>query len=159
MYEKEIQRLSRSAEERFWSKVDTSGDCWIWTGSVAGNGYGDFGASPSRHVSAHRFSYEQAYGEIPHGVVIRHQCDTPLCVKPTHLLPGSHSDNKADSVTRHRHAHGERHGHSRFSDADIREMRRLMSLGLGSRSIARVFNTDSGTVCKIARRESWAHVA
>ena len=28
--------------ERFWAKVDRSGDCWLWQGSRYTNGYGYF---------------------------------------------------------------------------------------------------------------------
>jgi len=29
---------------RFWSKVDKSGDCWIWTGARDGKGYERYAA-------------------------------------------------------------------------------------------------------------------
>lgn len=37
--------------ERFNSKIDKSGDCWDWTASDNGNGYGNFklnGKSPNK---------------------------------------------------------------------------------------------------------------
>ena len=37
--------------ERFWSKVDKSGDCWLWTASCARSGYGQYNASPERGAS------------------------------------------------------------------------------------------------------------
>jgi hypothetical protein len=38
----ECYEAGRRAEDlsRFWSKVDTSGDCWLWTGGVSPKGYG-----------------------------------------------------------------------------------------------------------------------
>lgn len=55
-----------TAEERFWSKVDKSGACWLWTGSTRG-GYAQFhpggrGVSP---IDGHRFVYELLVGPIP----------------------------------------------------------------------------------------------
>lgn len=38
--------------ERFWSHVDKSGDCWLWTGGKTQYGYGQFG------IVAHRVAYE-----------------------------------------------------------------------------------------------------
>ena len=41
-------------EERFWAKVDKSGDCWLWTGAVdKGTGYGRFW-NGERTVLPHR---------------------------------------------------------------------------------------------------------
>jgi len=74
-------------EDRFWAKVDKSGDCWIWTGSKSGNGYGNIAiGSPSKKlVSAHRLSYEIANGRVAQGMVIDHKCHNKACVNPVHL--------------------------------------------------------------------------
>lgn len=74
-----------SPEERFWAKVDKSGECWIWTGAIQPEGYGVFRAGDGRTVRAHRFSYELANGPIPVGLVLDHLCRTPPCVSPFHL--------------------------------------------------------------------------
>lgn len=58
---------------RFWSKVDKSGDCWIWTGSITPDGYGEFRIN-GRTVRAHVFAYELQFGPIPDGLVPDHTC-------------------------------------------------------------------------------------
>lgn len=73
-----------TVEERFWSKVDKSGECWMWTGFIAPNGYGRFSASPFRG-GAHRFSWSLANGIIPEGMQIDHICFNKACVRPNHL--------------------------------------------------------------------------
>ena len=78
--------------ERFWSKVDTTGDCWIWQASVTSTGYGQF-VVDSRNFKAHRFAYEVAIGPIPAGLEIDHLCENVLCVNPWHLEPVSHAEN------------------------------------------------------------------
>lgn len=45
-------------KERFWSKVDLSGECWVWTGTKAG-GYGRFYLN-RRMMPAHRYSWTVA---------------------------------------------------------------------------------------------------
>lgn len=72
-----------SWEERFWSKVDKSGDCWIWTAGTR-RGYGQF-YKDGRHQPSHRVSFESANGPIPEGLVVDHICRNPSCVRPTHL--------------------------------------------------------------------------
>jgi hypothetical protein len=90
------------ATERFWNKVMKTAGCWYWTGHRNNHGYGAFGAVKSKLVYAHRFSYELAYGPIPPGLVVRHRCDTPACVRPDHLEIGTQRENIQDAFDRHR---------------------------------------------------------
>lgn len=75
-----------TVEGRFWSKVDTSGDCWVWVGGRYPNGYGKFNAN-RRSFLAHRFSYEVSVGPIPFGLELDHLCRNRACVNPSHLEP------------------------------------------------------------------------
>lgn len=71
---------------RFWAKVDKSGECWIWTGTINRSGYGMFstGGFP-RTMTAHRWAYIDSYGAIPDGLQLDHLCRTRACVRPSHL--------------------------------------------------------------------------
>jgi hypothetical protein len=87
-------------ETRFWSKVDKSGECWIWTASTAGQyGYGYFhisgGGQQRVRTYAHRWSYEFVNGPIPDGLHIDHLCRNHRCVNPAHLEAVSNSENQA----------------------------------------------------------------
>lgn len=82
----------RPAQERFWSKVDKSGDCWIWLATKTKGDYGTFMWN-GRQGLVHRFSYEQAYGPIPIGLEIDHTCHTPSCVNPAHLRAVTNKQN------------------------------------------------------------------
>ncbi len=93
-------------EERFWTKVDKTGDCWIWTAASLG-GYGQFGTEHGTS-GAHRFSYGLANGPIPSGLNVCHSCDTPLCVKPDHLFVGTQQENVIDSYDKGRHKMSQR---------------------------------------------------
>lgn len=71
-------------EQRFWSKVDKSGECWQWTGAINQGGYGHFGIG--RKVKrSHRVSYWLSHGPIPEGMRIDHTCHNRGCVNPAHL--------------------------------------------------------------------------
>lgn len=80
-------------EEKFWSRVDRSGDCWDWTASVAGKGYGQCSIGQGRQGLAHRYSYELAYGPIPAGMMVDHTCHRKICVNPAHLRLATNKQN------------------------------------------------------------------
>jgi len=85
---------------RFWAQVDTSGDCWLWTGSDCGRepAYGRF-AIGGRKTGAHRYAYENIVGPIPDGLELDHMCHTTLCVRPEHLRPTTHKQNSENFAT------------------------------------------------------------
>ncbi|MGH3029276.1 MAG: HNH endonuclease signature motif containing protein [Gaiellaceae bacterium] len=83
MSERLAKPMSRAALV-FISKLAPKGECLIWTGSLSSHGYGVLRAE-GRTQRAHRFAYELAYGEIPKGLHIHHQCENPPCVNPEHL--------------------------------------------------------------------------
>jgi len=100
--------MRRTTAERFWAKVDRSGDCWLWTAGVwkSRGGYGKFQAGSSRAnarvVYAHRQAWELTNGAIPEGAIVRHRCDNPPCVNPDHLVLGDQTDNLRDMQRRGR---------------------------------------------------------
>ena len=78
---------------RFWSRVDTTSDCWLWQRGKTTAGYGTFRAAGQRQVYAHRYAYQQVKGEIPGGLELDHLCRTPACVRPDHLEAVTHREN------------------------------------------------------------------
>lgn len=95
---------SEEIVRRFWAKVNKTDTCWLWTASLSG-GYGRFGlGGHGRNVYAHRLSWKLAYGEVPHGKDVLHNCDTPCCVRPSHLFLGTDVDNARDRMEKGRNA-------------------------------------------------------
>lgn len=84
-----------SPEERFWRKVQkgAEAECWEWDGRRDKDGYGTLRVG-STQVRAHRFSYELHVGPIDG--LVRHRCNNPPCVNPSHLRPGTHQENMDD---------------------------------------------------------------
>lgn len=81
--------------DRFWSRVEKTPSCWLWTGRTY-NGYGLTyvkvdGRWRSRGV--HRVAYEMLVGPIPEGLQIDHLCRVRNCVNPDHLEPVTMLEN------------------------------------------------------------------
>ena len=101
------RRLRKTLEERFWEKVEKRGeeDCWEWTGSrniLWQYGQFHFGGHCGKTLKAHRVSWEIHNGKIPPGLLVCHKCDNRVCVNPSHLYLGTHSDNLRDAWERTR---------------------------------------------------------
>lgn len=93
-----VLRIRGDDETRFWSYVhkDGPGGCWLWTGALSDDGYGQFQLG-CRRVIAHRFAYELCVGPIPDGLHIDHVyangCRYRNCVNPNHLEPVTPKEN------------------------------------------------------------------
>ena len=83
-------RKPKDARTRFYASFrDDDSGCWMWLGAKRGsNGYGRIKAD-GKTVPAHRYSWALHYGDVPHGLMVCHTCDTPLCVNPQHLFVGT----------------------------------------------------------------------
>lgn len=78
--------------ERFWSKVNRTEECWVWTAGLHQSGYGRFYVGGKR-VKAHRFAYESEIGPVPEGLELDHLCRNLRCVRPDHLEAVTHQEN------------------------------------------------------------------
>ena len=86
-----------SVTTRFFTKIiKTPSGCWEWTAATDRDGYGVFTSYKGKHWRANRASYDIFYGEVPEGLHVRHPCDIPACVNPTHLYAGLAQDNADD---------------------------------------------------------------
>jgi hypothetical protein len=88
--------------KRFWAKVERSGSCWLWTGSMTGrsrNSRGQMTVNGERLLATH-VSWELYRGPIPPGMHLLHKrhCNDARCVRPDHLYLGTEKDNTADAI-------------------------------------------------------------
>jgi len=76
--------ITESDIERFWSKVDKTDSCWLWTACKSSTQYGVIRLSGTTRY-AHRISYYLSKGDLADGLVVDHLCRTRHCVNPDHL--------------------------------------------------------------------------
>jgi hypothetical protein len=141
-------------------------DCWVWKGKMSAwkddkpesEKYGRFvwpnygGVMP-----AHVASYRLATGDHnTKGWFICHKCDNPPCVNPSHLFKGTNQENQLDAVVKGRQKVGSQHWKAKFTDVQVREIRRLVSdKGITRKSLAQEFGVHLGTVGRIVARKTY----
>lgn len=158
---------------RFWPRVAIGRptECWLWKGKTYKPqnkqlGYGRVdGSGP--YTYAHRVAWILTHGDIPEGLVVRHQCDKILCCNPAHMLIGTDADNSADMVARGRHVFGERARTAKLTDDDVRAIR--ASYTSESRRDGRIYRSNAkelaakygvtvGAITCIVNGSTWKHV-
>ena len=154
MYSQEIQ-------DRFWSKVNKTDNCWIWTACLNSCGYGQLKVN-SKDIRAHRFSFQNHNNRlIQDGMCILHSCDNPKCVNPAHLIEGTHQDNNTDRANKGRGnaARGEKQGLSKLTEKQVLEIREKYSQGVSShRKLGQEYEVAHTVIGKIVRYEIWTHI-
>jgi len=140
-------------EARFWKKVEKTDSCWLWKGSDDGSaeGYGKFwdGGMSCR---AHRVSYKWYHGDIMPGMVIRHSCDNPRCVRPDHLSQGTRKENMEDMVARGRSTKGRSQPTRKLTTAQAAE---IYSSTESIRALARNYNMYPTSIRAIKNGETY----
>lgn len=143
--------------ERFWSKVNKTQSCWLWTGAKAYNGYGFFYIAPKKQVRAHRAMLLSLGIIIPDGHVVMHLCDTPSCVRPTHLRVGTCKENSNDASQKGRLCHGEQHALHKLNASQVKRIKN--HLRFRSRlSIANEYKVSWQTINRIFLGQTWKHI-
>ena len=106
---------------------------------------------------AHRVSYELSKGEIPTGLMVRHECDNPGCVNPTHLVVGTARDNVRDRVDRGRSAdrRGERHPLAKLTGSAVKAIK---NSALAGKDLAEIFGVSQASVSLIKNNKHWKHI-
>lgn len=99
-----------SLSDRFWSKVQKTDTCWLWTAATTRWGYG-YILADGRLQHAHRVAWELENGPIPAGLEIDHLCRVRPCIRPDHLEPVTPAENRRREMAARPRVTSCRHGH------------------------------------------------
>ena len=144
-----------AAEERFISKLDTSGgidSCWPFTGARDPLGYGRISRTSYGEAMAHRFMYRLATGADP-GEAVLHECDNPPCCNPLHLTAGTRLQNNRQAWERGLHPRGEDHPHARLSNQQVAEIRHRLQTGERQTHLAHEYGVTQGHISRIKNND------
>ena len=139
--------------ERHTDKIELVAgiDCWIWVAATGGGGYGRVSYNKKAEF-AHRASYIEANGDIPEGRLLRHNCGNRLCVRPSHLIPGTSAENARDTAEMFRA------GRSNLDAAKVRAIRDRYNAGEALADIADAIGIAAGTVYPIVSHKAFKYV-
>lgn len=129
--------------------------CWNCVShSLAAKGYPRL-VRNRRSSNMSHWLYEELFGFIDQGLLVRHRCDNSACINPEHLELGTTADNSADMTMRGRSTAGERDSQAKLKNAQVLEIKHLLASGLTHNMIAQNFGVSRSTISKISRNERW----
>lgn len=131
------------------------GDCRVWIGKVDSDGYGKTRIQNGRSIRVHRLAWTLANGPIPPGMVVRHRCDNPPCIRDSHLDIGTAEDNNHDRDLRGRTSRGAAHYASKLTPEQVREIRQRTRSGESVVAVAKEFKVRPWTIQKIRDGLTW----
>ena len=154
----ELAQLPASAITRFWKYVDVRGpdDCWEWTGSRNGQGYGHLGVL-GKLSKSHKLALSiSGQPPIP-GMMTLHSCDNPPCCNPAHLRYGTAKENMADRNDRGRMPdyRGARNPSAKLTFEEAAIIRASTELG---RVLAKRFNVSEAQISKVRLGKTFKEV-
>jgi hypothetical protein len=149
--------ITDAVRQRFWQKVRVGNvdQCWLWEGSTRGDGsYGIAFTVDLVRVSAHRLAYALANGECDKDLIVCHECDTPLCVNPRHLVGGTQGENIRDMTSKGRG----KPGRAQFALEHVEAIRDRYAAGESQRSLAREYGVSQPAINNIVNNRVYKHV-
>ncbi len=143
--------------DRFWAKVDKTGECWLWTAGCFKRGYGSFRLN-GKMERAHSLSFRLARGDVPKGLVLDHLCRNKRCVRPEHLDPVTQLVNVRRGLVKGQEwSRGELCGTSKLTSESVLAIRALHSAGFGTHGeLGEMYGVSRVMIGMIVRRRAWA---
>lgn len=138
-------------------REETANGCWEWPGATTRR-YGVVRIK-QRNWGVHRLMAWLDLGLDLFSVLQTcHVCDNRKCYNPQHLFIGTNKENYYDSKKKGRHAHGEKHGHAKTTEEDVRRIREEAKKYPSIRQAAFGLKLPYERVYSIVTRNTWKHV-
>lgn len=156
---KPLPELTRYDKLRFFSHVDTSGPCWLWTGPRNSHGYGILRIE-SRQCRVHRIAYTIYHGAVPDDLLIMHKCNIKLCVTKKCLIAGTNAENMQmaydDGLMKN--IQGEGHYSAKLNNKLVKYIWLLYDDGARVVDIAAAIGVSDDAIRDVLNGKRWKHV-
>lgn len=140
-------------KDRYWDKIDKSGDCWEWEAtrlhSGGGAGHGSISwthKGTKTQLLSHRVAKYLSVGESISNKNVNHSCLNSGCQNPDHMYVGTQEENCQDE------------DFSKLTKEDVIDIRMKGYRGLVFIEIADEYPVTKDYISKICREESWQNV-
>ena len=144
----------RGKKKKFEFEINSNGCFIIVSHSITNPNKAPVTVKRGRKMTIPRYIYEECFGEIPEGMVVRHKCDNTICINPEHMELGTQLDNIKDTVERGRTTRGEKNPSCKITAKIAKEIKELK----GELSISKVsekYNVSVTQVWRIWSGENW----
>lgn len=113
-----------------------------------------------KHDRLFRVLYQQKYGEIPKGLVLRHLCNNAWCVNVEHLKVGTHKENTEDMINCGRSLKGKnnfkingiKNGSNKLTEEEVKE---IYLSDLSYNKLSKIYNVTSTNISYIKNKRQW----
>ena len=142
--------------ERFFSHVQKTDSCWLWTGACDKNGYGIFGYDGKTYY-AHRLIYIHCFGDPG----ILEVCHTPginckkNCVNPDHLREDTRFGNMIDKNIDGTDNKGEKNNKCKLTSQQVLEIRSSTESNI---ILAKKYGVHHANISAIKLLKQWKHL-
>jgi hypothetical protein len=143
----------RATPAEFWTLVQVGHptQCWPFIGTSRAGGtlaYGQYAG-----MGAHRYAFQTHYDlPLPSRLVVRHDCDNPLCCNPRHLRIGTPAENAMDASLRSRRSQ------AKLNADKVRAIRGAAPT-VQTKTLAAQFGISETLAHYVRTRQRWNHVA
>lgn len=134
-----------------WEKI---GECFICTSHKPNtHGYPGLWKNGRPH-NMHRVLFEETFGPLPEGQIVRHKCDIRMCINLEHMEPGTPADNSNDMRVRGRcnTPRGETRADSKLT---LKQVNEIASSSETQQTLAEKYGINQSTVSRIKNGLRW----
>ena len=113
-----------------------------------------------KHDRLFRVLYQQKYGKIPKGLVLRHLCNNSWCCNIEHLKVGTHKENMEDMIKcghsgkgkQNLKISGEKNHNHKLSKKQVKE---IYLSDLGCTVLSKLYNVSKTNIRYIKNKRQW----
>lgn len=142
----------RATPAEFWTMVQVGHptQCWPFIGTSRSGGSLAYGRYAN--MGAHRYAFQTHYDlKLPTRLLVRHDCDNPLCCNPRHLRIGTHAENMMDASLRGRRSS------AKLDEHKVRAIRGAPPSVL-TKDLATQFGISETLAYYVRSGQRWTHV-